>query len=344
MFDKLCLFAHFDQDDVVADYVLWYLGAIRAAGFPIIVISTSKLSDDEVERLRVIADDVILRENRGHDFGSWNLGIQRYADQVSGQLLIANDSVYPVGDLGAAIHRLTSVEADAYGMIESLEIARHLQSWFLLLEKRVHSHPAFRAVFNRDFASLSKSEIIREGEVGLSQALLDHGFRLHALFSGLSPTGRNLRLSSNYSHFLWRELIEGEGIPFLKIELLRVNPCRITDLAQWREVVGHRAPELVPMIQQHLARTVKGGEQGINAIHGLSASRLDIQSFIRRDYVYAAARRPVASLGNIAWLTGLRATRTLLHVTLVALKPILKPFLPGIRALRNRFRAPRSNS
>lgn len=314
MFDKLCLFAHFDKDDLVADYVLHYLHAIRNAGFPIVVISTSKLSAEDVARLKSVAHDVILRENRGHDFASWGLGLERYADQVTGQLLIANDSVYaPIGDFGDALRRLTSVEADAYGMIESLEIARHLQSWFLLLEKRVHAHPDFRAVFAQDFSALGKTDIIRNGEVGLSQTLLNLGFRLHSLFSGASRAGRALYIPSNYSHFLWRELIENEDIPFLKIELLRVNPCRIANLVDWREVVGRHAPELVPMIQDHLERTVTGQGGSIEAIQRISATDRDVQSFIRRDYAYASAHRPIAAFGNMMLLNGFRIRRLMLR-------------------------------
>ena len=119
MFRNLCLFAHFDQDNILADYVPYYLEAIRAAGFDIVVISTSDLSADDILRLRSVAHDVILRENNGHDFASWALGIERYASLVSGQLMIANDSVYgPIGDLIRAIERLTSVSSDVYGMIE----------------------------------------------------------------------------------------------------------------------------------------------------------------------------------------------------------------------------------
>jgi lipopolysaccharide biosynthesis protein len=336
MFDKLCLFAHFDRDDVVADYVIRYLKAIRAAGFPTVVISTSKLSLSDVERLKTVADDVILRENSGHDFASWGLGLERYADKVSGQLLIANDSVYaPVGDLGDAVRRLTSVKADAYGMIESLEIARHLQSWFLVLEKPVHSHPDFRAVFTQDFSKMAKTDIIRHGEIGLSQTLLSHGFRLHALFSGLSRTGTRMRMSSNYSHFLWRELIETEELPFLKIELLRVNPCGIADLYQWREVVERRAPELAPMIEDHLKRTVAGHGGDIQTLHHIPVPRDDIQSFIRRDYAYASARRPIANFGNMMWLNGVRVKRLMLHTAY----RILLPVRHQLRGLRRKIQS-----
>ncbi|WP_419952603.1 MULTISPECIES: rhamnan synthesis F family protein [Hyphomicrobiales] len=299
MFRNLCLFAHFDQDNILADYVPYYLEAIRAAGFDIVVISTSDLSADDILRLRSVAHDVILRENNGHDFASWALGIERYASLVSGQLMIANDSVYgPIGDLIRAIERLTSVSSDVYGMIESREINRHLQSWFIIFEPHVHASLAFKSVFRQPFHQMSKSEIIRKGEVGLSQSLIANGYNIRALFDGNFNNGQRLRISSNTSHFLWRELIENEDIPFLKIELLRVNPCRIGSISRWIDVVAAKRPELVPMIKDHLVRTSKGRKDDAASPRCGPASRNDPEFFVGRDYVYAAAGRRTASLIN----------------------------------------------
>lgn len=300
MFDNLCLFAHFDQDDVVADYVLHYLQSIRAAGFDIVVISTSNLSDADVARLSTVAQAVILRENKGHDFASWGLGIERYADLVSGRLLLTNDSVYgPIGDLGQALARLTSVPADIYGMIESQEIAPHLQSWFLLFEPQVHRTDAFRAIFAQDFPGMVKTDVIRNGEVGLSQSIAAQGFRMRSLFSGRFGNGEAMRITSNPSHFLWRELIEHENIPFLKIELLRVNPMRIGRLAAWREIVYARSPVLAPMIEAHLARTTRARGPSITELHNLPRPQRALQHFISRDYAYASAGRAFAARANL---------------------------------------------
>lgn len=299
MFNRLCLFAHFDQDDIVADYVIYYLEAIRAAGFDVVVISTSDLSTDDVSRLRSVAHDVILRENKGHDFASWALGIERYASLVSGQLMLANDSVYgPIGDLSRALTRLTSVPSDVYGMIESSEIKRHLQSWFIIFEPHVHASLAFRSVFKQPFHHMSKADIIRQGEVGLSQNLIAHGYSIRALFDGNFTNGQSLRISSNTSHFLWRELIENEDIPFLKIELLRVNPCRIASISRWVDVVAAKRPELVPMIEDHLARTSKGRTHDVASLHRRSDFHHDLQNFTGRDYAYASAGRAISGLSN----------------------------------------------
>ncbi|GJD39819.1 hypothetical protein OICFNHDK_2283 [Methylobacterium bullatum] len=314
MFNNLCLFAHFDQDNVLADYVIYYLEAIRAAGFDIVVISTSHLSANDVLRLRSVAHDVILRENIGHDFASWALGIERYASLVSGQLMIANDSVYgPIGDLNRALTRLTSVPSDVYGMIESKEIKRHLQSWLIIFEPHVHASAAFRGVFKQPFHQMSKAEIIRDGEIGLSQNLISHGYSIKALFDGKFRNGQSLKIPSNTSHFLWRELIEIEEIPFLKIELLRVNPCRIASISTWIDVVTAKRPELVPMIEGHLARTSKGRAHTISTLHNIPARRMDLQLFVKRDYSLAAGGRRFAGHANLMYLRFYKISRWLIR-------------------------------
>src|SRR5579872_6975427 len=114
-----CLFAHFDKDDKVDEYVLRYLKHIKELNFSIVFISTARLPPGEVERLRSDCFDVIVRENVGLDFGSWAVGFAKHAAAINGRLLLANDSVYgPIGSLPDAVDRLTSRPADFYGLVE----------------------------------------------------------------------------------------------------------------------------------------------------------------------------------------------------------------------------------
>src|SRR5579872_6628074 len=114
----VCLFAHFDKDDRLDDYVLRYLAKLKELNFAIVLISTSRLAAAEIARAQVLCDDVILRGNDGGlDFASWSVGFAKHGDAIQGRLLLANDSVYgPVGNLGNALDRLTRVAADFYGM------------------------------------------------------------------------------------------------------------------------------------------------------------------------------------------------------------------------------------
>ena len=255
----ICLFAHFDKDDRIDDYVLHYLRQLRESNFSIVFISTSHLPVAETARLQGTCYDVILRDNAGLDFASWSAGFAKHAAAIGGRLLLANDSVYgPIGSLNAALDRLARAPADFYGMVESVEIAPHLQSWFVLLEPRVVRSAAFGKILAQPFSDMTKQQIILNGEVGLSRRLRQAGFQYQALYqnarSGLPP-----RHDANAMLLFWRELLLEEGVPFVKIELLRDNPLGLDDAAQILREVERIDPEICALIKAHLKRAAVGG-------------------------------------------------------------------------------------
>ncbi len=294
---NVCLFAHFDPDDVVDPYVHRYLESIRLVGFDIVFISASKLSAAETAEVARYCDDVVLRENVGLDFGSWSDGYHRWKGRISGNLLLANDSVYgPLGDLAEALRRLTAQEGDFYGMVESLDVKPHVQSWFLLLKPHVYRHAAFARVMAQDFAGMGKNDIIRVGEISLSATLRAAGFRSRAMVESTHLGTSWPFAKSNAAHYLWRELIAIEKIPFMKVELLRDNPVGISQLHEWRTYVADRAPELVPLIDNHLRRVTSNGSMRADA-DDIPARWWSIETFVRRQY--KLSRSPVRRFINI---------------------------------------------
>jgi lipopolysaccharide biosynthesis protein len=289
----VCLFAHFDTDDRLDNYVLWYLERLRELDFSIVFISASRLASADVARLRSSCHDVILRENAGLDFGSWRAGFVKHGSEITGRLLLANDSVYgPIGDLKSALDRLTSKNADFYGMVESLQMATHLQSWFLLFEPWVVRHEAFKWFWEQPFGTMSKKQIIAQGEVGLSRRLVAAGFRYEALYRP-----RHFYLAGhafNPAHLLWRELLSAGGVPFVKIELLRSNPISLDDPAAILKFVKSVDPSIDPLIESHLARTVN--DQEAQSIYRLY--RRLVYRVIRRNYSLMSERRWAEAMWN----------------------------------------------
>ena len=257
----VCLFAHYDKDNRLDDYVLRYLERLKELNFSIVLISASRLAAVESARAQGLCDDVILRGNDGGlDFASWSMAFAKHGDAIGGRLLLANDSVYgPIGDLGNALDRLTRMAADFYGMVESVEIVPHLQSWFVLLQPHVARSTAFRSIMAQPFAAMTRREIIKSGEVGLSRRLIAAGFHYEALYRNESAATLPPRHDANPMLLYWREALFDAGVPFLKITLLRDNPIGVEDTATILRQVEQIDPEICGLIRRHLARTAAAG-------------------------------------------------------------------------------------
>ncbi|SOB81130.1 Rhamnan synthesis protein F [Sphingomonas guangdongensis] len=289
---RLCFFAHYHPLGIVAEHVRLHLRALASAGFAVVVLSTATMSDEAQAELAAECSLLIMRDNVGLDFEGWGSAVRRFFPINAELLLFANDSVYaPVGDLTSFIANLTAVPADFYGAIESFEWGPHLQSWFLLFRPSAYRSEAFTELFASSIpADMSKLEIIKIYEVGLTGRLAAAGLTYHAAYSQARQGLLVKQDSLNAGHLLWRELIEGGELPFLKIQLLRDNPARIGNIAEWPAVVGARNAALRDAIAADLA--VRGAESGVGARHKwrstLSESNPflwpELQGFVRRDF------------------------------------------------------------
>jgi lipopolysaccharide biosynthesis protein len=252
---KVCLFAHYHHLGIAAGYMLYYLDALRDAGFATVVVSTAAMPEEEAIKIRARCTVLIMRENTGLDFGGWSDALRRYPDIKPDLLLLTNDSVYgPITNLTAYIESLTAVPADFYGAVESLQITPHIQSWFVLLRPTAYRSAAFLQLMAKGPANgLAKFDLISAYEAGLSQALRDEGLVCHVPFT---PAGRGrltTRWPINPMQILWRPLIERFGVPFMKVELLRSNPSGV-DVDDALIVVERRNPVLAALIREDCAQ------------------------------------------------------------------------------------------
>lgn len=253
---RLCFFAHFDADGIVADYVLHYLDALRDAGFVVAVASTADLDEAWQTRLRRHCDALLMRPNVGLDFGGWQQLHRLMPDVDPEWLLLCNDSVYgPIDDLTDFLDRLTTPEADLYGIVGSIQGDRHAQSWFVLLRRSAIRSDPFRALMREPISdAMTKSAIIERFEIGLTADLERAGLVAHFAYDPDRDSAIQRQSPFNTAHVLWRQLIESGMCPFIKIELLRDNPMLIPDAMHWRDVVACRSPALVALIERDLAR------------------------------------------------------------------------------------------
>ncbi len=267
--DTLCVFAHYDRDHVINEYVIYYVRRLRELGCEILFVSTAeRLNAAEADRVRPYCRRVLVRENIGHDFGSWKVGLATVADlDRYDRLILANDSVYgPLQDLGRVFAAMEQTNADFWGVTDSRRYGHHLQSYFLVFGGPVLRHAAFRRFWDRLPFHAFKHAVILRGEIGLSRVLQRAGFRFAAFCAyarlrsdRMEEVARLERLHwrgrpSNPSRLLWRLLLQDQHCPLLKVEPLRDRPAHVRDADDWSAVVRAASDYDTGLIQRHLAR------------------------------------------------------------------------------------------
>lgn len=290
---RAVIFAHYDRDGLVDDYVLYYLSSLRKVCGFIVFVSTAELSQAELGKVQNLAEVVIKRENVGHDFFSYKAGLdelRKHAPESYSEVILCNDSVYgplyPMEEMFAAMER---TGADFWGVTEAQELAHHLQSYFLVFRRSVLQSAPFLDFWAAMAPLSDRAEIVRRYEVGLSQLLEARGFKAAAYVKAGAFSSRGYarlmaarlkklftmpraELRSKLGKFfsgassmhpnptftLWRELLVEKRNPFLKISLLRYNPAGVK-IEDYPEIIKNATVYDARLIAKHLARVEPSG-------------------------------------------------------------------------------------
>ncbi len=288
--NRLCIFAHYDRDDIVDRYVLNYLQGLRSVAQHIVFVSTSRLAGPDIETLRRLCDSVITRENIGYDFMSWQIGLASIHDFAAyDELIVCNDSVYgPLYPLENIFRRMAKQRCDFWGITDCGYKAFHLQSYFIVFRKHMVASKPFKEFWQSVTPEESKARIIEKYEIGLTDGFVKEGFKpatyvhyipsfpahlwslrrpwsfkkclwlfIVAPLSGIVPRWKKMappgRKLINTTYVYWRKLIIRRKMPFLKIELLRSNPTRAY-IDDYEQVLSKYSDYDATLIKNHLRR------------------------------------------------------------------------------------------
>ena len=233
---KICLFAHYNSRSEISDCVLILLKSLSVLNYKILLISNSEIAEGSTTRIEkeIPNCQFFLRENKGADFGAWGWAIaNNLISKDTDYLLLANDSIIgPFFDLAPHFESMyNDDQSDFWGLTDNYQGAWHIQSYFLMFRKQVFQSSAFEKVFSQNFDNKTKLEIIKDGEVKLSQELIAAGFKGRAIFPyEYLNSEKDSAFSHNSTHFYWDTLISKFKYPFLKRELLLQNPENIRNL------------------------------------------------------------------------------------------------------------------
>lgn len=272
------IFAHYDIDGLIDDYVVYYLQQLRLIANNIIVVSTAPLLPGETDKIKDLAT-VIVRENIGYDFYSWKTGLQQINLDDIDELVICNDSVYaPLYRLDE-IFDLMSSTYYFWGITDTSEHGYHLQSYFVVFTKPVISSQAFKDFWTDVEPVNGKMKIVQNYEVKLTEILVQAEFKCGTVDRYLRPK-LELRNHIFYPPFIYKAIrsiisrfiknqpvryfgnnpalyfgghLIKSGVPIVKVALLRDNP-RHVDINDIKDIIETYTRYDYSLIENHLAR------------------------------------------------------------------------------------------
>ena len=186
---RLFLFASYDKDNIVDNTVIYYVSELSKIG-DVIFFADNDLPDTELKKISNIPNVLYANAKRHleYDFGSYKRGYlwakeNKILDNYDWAYFV-NDSVFgPLFDISHILETLESSDAQLVGMTDShgAHTPVHIQSWFVGFSKQIFTSEFFDNFVNKIKHENTKIDICYKYEVGLSNMILRHGFKVKSL-------------------------------------------------------------------------------------------------------------------------------------------------------------------
>ena len=284
---RLLVFHHYDRRGLLPRSWLEALVVLQAAGWQV-VLSSPHLDPSESAELAQVGVQIVERANIGLCLGAYrDLALLIESTSIAHRqlqaLVLCNDSnllVQHPDALVAQLKRWTTDHAATRPVLAGLTGSAqrdcyHLQSFLLHANRALLQHPDWLHFWLHFAIDGSKDDLINQGEIGLSQALLAAGVSLRpayplveglladsAMAAELQGYGITQPEHVNQSLFAWRNLLE-RGFPLVKKHVLfqlaehRGQPLAIAELARW--IPAERRDLLARDIEQLLISRYSAG-------------------------------------------------------------------------------------
>ncbi len=264
-FQKILLYAHYDRDNIIDDYVVYCLQRFYNLNIKIIFISNSDLSATELNKVSSYSEKIVLRDNNGYDFGAWKEVLFSYGRTFFSEydeLILTNSSYYgPLFPLEDLFNTMSVKDCDFWGITEHIndnEFPEHLQSYFVLFKRDLFLSDLFW-----DFWKVLEDNkhwwyYVVKGEIQLSQYLTKHGYK-YEVYTKLDDTGKmpEIGFTESFSLNAADLLIDKYKIPFVKIKAFQHTPVRPFNISLFIIDTIHKSGSDYPidLIVNNLKRT-----------------------------------------------------------------------------------------
>lgn len=261
---RAVVFAHYDKDELVDDYVIYYLKSLKETAQNIIFVSCGNLSDVEKSKLDGIVSHIIAEHHEEYDFGSYKRGFfylkeNNLLENID-ELVLANDSCFgPFYPFTEIFTEMEKKDCDFWGITKNnfgyrkvpnhFFVRRpHIQSYFIVLKNNTFKSDDFTNFMKSIKPENSKCVVVSNYEIGLSEMLVEKGFRYDVYIDAYERI-------NNMTIYKWRQLILKYKMPFMKCSLPRLVNKNLTTIEGYQEIIKQVSDYPVELIENNVKRT-----------------------------------------------------------------------------------------
>lgn len=259
MINTQALYVFYEKNGEVRDFVLYYLSELKKIIPHILVIINGEITLEGKRKLENLGCEILIRENKGLDFGAWKAGIEYIGWEKIRQLeglLLCNCTCYgPIYPLSEMFDAMNKKNCDFWGVNRHPEIEtyfvphnldskviEHLQSYFLFFKPHLLRSNHFKKWWD-DLVEYSDYNY----EVGLHEtkftAYLENAGYKSAVYMDFEKYKQN-KLNSSLMQPDEQHIKDRN--PFVKRRIFFLN-----NRQRFETSIGHTAKETLDYIDKH---------------------------------------------------------------------------------------------
>jgi len=215
---RLAVFASFNKNAEIPDYVVFYLSELKKVVDGIVFIADNPLKAGEAEKIKPYAFHIHAHRHGQYDFGSYKEGIDYLTEHkfldAAYELIICNDSCYgPFYPLSSLFQTMQKSDSDFWGITQwrGNPHPDHVQSYFMVFRKNALKSSTFKEFWEKLPSFQLRKRVVDGGEISLSQTLKRAGLK----FDSFLPSDMFQSRCTNPSVYTADEAI-AKGDPFVK--------------------------------------------------------------------------------------------------------------------------------
>lgn len=234
---RIAMYVIYDPDGKLDGYRKYYLQELRKVVDHIVAIVSGTLTPESRKELEKLADEILVRENKGLLAGSWVDGIQFIGwDTLAkyDELLMLNDSFfgpfYPLSDM---FQKMEESDADFYGAFQNFEDKNitdffghklkhgHVRGsicYFYIIKERLLHSPEFKKYWSKMPEIHEDSDTYFFAELNFWDYVKDAGFKIDS-YQNDSLKGY---FFDNLTHNMVK-LVRDNKIPFARVRPFGTN-------------------------------------------------------------------------------------------------------------------------